>query len=332
MSEGPLLLTIIIPVRPEQSRIVALEALAESRLLRDRFEVLLARGSQPSRQRNTALRAARGEWVYFLDDDSQVEPETLTRLESRLRDASPGVIGGPNLCPEDARTLQKVFAGIMAHPLAFGPSAARYRRLGELRETTEKELILCNMVARRADLVAAGGFDEALYPNEENALLDQLRANGQRLWYDPELVVYRYPRPTLGAFLVMLFRYGRGRGEQVRRHPTFGSVLNFVPALWVLYCVLLVGFAWVAREASSLWWIGLLPALAYGLVVLGGGFTACRRHGIGLGLPITVGLVVTHWNYGLGLWKGLFFPGGRPTDSGSVRVESVELAGVGSNS
>ena len=36
----------------------------------DKCEVILARGKQPSAQRNRAVERAQGELIYFLDDDS----------------------------------------------------------------------------------------------------------------------------------------------------------------------------------------------------------------------------------------------------------------------
>ncbi len=105
----------------------------------------------------------------------------------------------------------------------------------------EKELILCNLVARRDTMLRLGGFNEALYPNEENALMDEIQKQGGKLLYDPEFFIYRRHRRTLKAFIKMLMNYGRGRAEQFREHPTFGSTLNFVPPL----------FAFISRAAIS---------------------------------------------------------------------------------
>ncbi len=70
----------------------------------------------------------------------------------------------------------------------FFPAAARYASVGRSRESSEKELILCNLVARRDAMLELGGFNEALYPNEENALMDELQKRGGKLLYDPELI------------------------------------------------------------------------------------------------------------------------------------------------
>src|SRR4029077_9061028 len=123
---------------------------------------------------------------------------------------------------------------VLSSWLAFGPSRARYAAVGSLREASEKELILCNLLARRDALRALGGFNEALYPNEENALMDELQKRGGKLLYDPQFIIRRRPRHTLKAFVKMLLNYGRGRAEQFRLHPTVGSALNFVPPLFCL--------------------------------------------------------------------------------------------------
>src|SRR6185369_12354385 len=137
-------------------------------------------------------------------------------------------------------TLEQVFALVLGSWLAFGPSRARYAAVGAVRASGEKELILCNLMARRDAMLESGGFNEALYPNEENALMDELQKRGGKLIYDPEFIVHRRPRSTLKAFAKMLMTYGRGRAEQFRLHPTFGSVLNFVPPLFCLYILLLL--------------------------------------------------------------------------------------------
>ena len=155
-------------------------------------------------------------------------PETCVArwLISRTRKVQ--MVGGPNVCPREAPPLEQVFALVLASWVAFGPSRARYAAVGRVRETSEKELILCNLLARRQAMLELGGFNEALYPNEENALMDELQKRGGKLIYDPELLVHRRPRSSLKSFARMLMTYGRGRAEQFRLHPTLGSALNFV--------------------------------------------------------------------------------------------------------
>lgn len=329
MSESLPRITVIIAARTGQTPQRALDGLLDCRFPRRCFEVLQASGCRPSRQRNLAAKEAKGEILYFLDDDSVVCRLALERLlEIFAKREALAAVGGPSLCPEDAPPLQRIFAALMGSWLVLGPSCARYRRVGRGRFTTEKELILCNLAVCRSEFDRLGGFDESLYPNEENAFLDRLAREGRVLWYDPDLLVYRYPRGTVAAFLLMFFRYGRGRGEQVRRHPGKGSILNFVPALFVLWLAALAGWGasfeswaepWRSPAAWPLWLYGALLGclslkIAYSLGIVAGVLTA----------PLA-GLA--HCAYGIGLWKGLFFSAAakRAGAKGEIVVTQVDL-------
>lgn len=291
--------TIIVPTKPGQADIPAVTAARALDYPKDRLEIIVARGKQPAVQRNAAIRAAQGELIYFLDDDAMSQPDNLRRALGHFRDPQVQMLGGPNLCPADAPLLERVFAVVLASWLALGPSRARYDSVGAVRATGEKELILCNMMARREPLLELGGFDEALYPNEENALMDDLQKRGARLIYDPQFIAHRRPRPTLKAFCKMLFTYGRGRAEQFRLHPTPGSALNFVPPLFVLYLVTVWPLSVVIGA------LAFAPLAAYGIVALLQTLASCARKGVLHSLLAMPLLIASHIFYGLGFWRGL---------------------------
>lgn len=321
MNETVPSVTVVIAARPAQAEV---KAVAASRALdypADRLVIIVARGTQPSVQRNAALRAAHGDLIYFLDDDSAPEPGNVRRAVERFRDPQVQMVGGPNVCPSDAPPLEQVFARVLASWLAFGPSRARYAAVGQVRETSEKELILCNLLARREAMLELGGFDEALYPNEENALMDGLQRRGGKLLYDPQLVVRRRPRSSLRSFARMLMTYGRGRAEQFRLHPTFGSALNFVPPLFCLYLLALLPLL----TLTPLGKLCLLPLAFYVLAVLAQGVSLAAGGQVWQSIAAIPLIVLTHLLYGFGFWRGLFTrlkPPGQPAPT-EVKVETL---------
>jgi cellulose synthase/poly-beta-1,6-N-acetylglucosamine synthase-like glycosyltransferase len=299
------IVTVIIAAPPSLAEVQAVAAARKLDYPADRLEIIVARGKQPSVQRNVALRAARGEWIYFLDDDAVAPPDNLRRAEKFLSNPAVAMVGGPNVCPPGAPLLEQVFAVVLASWLAFGPSRARYTPVGEIRDTGEKELILCNTLARRDAMLELGGFNEALYPNEENALMDELQKRGQRLVYDPNFFVHRRPRRTLKAFLKMLRTYGRGRAEQFRLHPTPGSALNFVPPLFCLYLAALAVVNFMS-VSNSLRLIFAAPLLIYFVATILQTLASMKNAGVMRAVLAWPLLVASHIFYGLGFWRGLF--------------------------
>jgi succinoglycan biosynthesis protein ExoA len=311
--------TVVIAARPGQTEILAVPAARALDYPVDKLEIILARGKQPSAQRNAAIKAAQGDLIYFLDDDSVPEPKNLRRIIGHFADSDIKMVGGPAICPADAPALEQTFALVLGS-WAFGPSRSRYTPVGTVRQTSEKELILCNLVARRQALLDLGGFNEKLYPNEENALMDELQTRGGILLYDSQLVVRRRPRQTLKAFMKMLISYGRGRAEQFRETPTLGSALNFVPPLFVLYLVALIPLLkW--KGSFFIWFL-----LIYVAGVLFQAALLTRTGRIRESAQAIPLIALTHILYGFGFWRGLFTTlKSKPSAAAEVTLEKLSL-------
>lgn len=147
---------------------------------------------------------------------------------------------------------------------------------------------------RRAAFEQAGGYDESFEANEDAEFDARLRAQGGRIWLDPDIPVIYFPRATLRGLSRQYFRYGAGRartsdkhGEPLRPRQMLppavtlmvaGSMIGavLVPALLVLpllYALALVtaSVVFAIRQRSI---VGLLaaPALATMHIAWGAGF------------------------------------------------------------
>lgn len=233
--------TIVIPIKPTLTP-EALKAVEKLNYPKDKLEVYLVYGTNPSYQRNRVVEQAKGEIIYFLDNDSLPAPETLKKLVGHLEEEDVVIAGGPSVAPKDIPLLPFLFGKTLESKFCSGISANRYKQTGKVRFTTEKEVILCNMVMKKDVFLSLGGLNERLYPNEENELMEKVKHRGYKIVYDPDAYIIRMPRRTLKAFVKQIFNYGRGRGEQTVFYPKSFSLINFVPLFFVIYLICVIIF------------------------------------------------------------------------------------------
>ncbi|OFZ21434.1 MAG: hypothetical protein A2X94_07965 [Bdellovibrionales bacterium GWB1_55_8] len=295
--------SIIIPAKESGVAHASLTTLRAINWPGSDYEVLLATGNNPSRQRNEAWKRARGEYLLFLDDDSEVSPDLLMRYSDAI-DSFPdaAVYGGPSVYYSKTGGFTAAVQLLFLSRFALGPVSARYRPSGPIRQTNERELILCNLVVRRDLIEKEGGFDERLYPNEENEFLNRVIRESERIIYTPNAVVARQPRSNIFQFILQVYRYGRGRARHYRLRPRFFDLIFALPALFSLYVTGLV-LRTVSGFAPDPW---SLPLVVYGLLVLAQGLLALFR-----GKPVTAALglpaliFICHFFYGIGVLFGV---------------------------
>lgn len=307
------LITIVIPVKPGLKP-DAIEAIKNLNYPKNKIELITVYGKNPSKQRNEAVKLAKGDIIYFLDNDSLPEKETLKKLIGHIKD-DVVLAGGPSIMPEDTPFRAFLFGKTLESFFSTGSSRARYKRIGKVRYSNEKEIILCNMVMKKDIFLQFGGLNERLYPNEENELMEKLKHSGLKMVYDPDAIVVRMPRKTFKSFIKQIFNYGRGRGEQTFFYPKSFSFFNFIPLCFVLY--LLIALVFKDRM--------LVPLYIYFFVLfIDALIKFLKNRDIRfIFLPITTFLL--HITYGIGLLYGLFNAPVKKIKESELKIEYVKL-------
>src|SRR4051812_12064615 len=189
MSRGLGRITVVVPTIGRPSLDVLLDSLAsgtgprpaELILVDDRpagaelrperpglspVRVLRTGGGGPARARNLGWRAARTEWIAFLDDDVVPDPDWYEELERDIADLAPDVAGSQ---------------GRVRVPLPEGRRATDWER-GTAGLATSS-WTTADLAYRRSALAAAGGFDER-FPRafrEDSDLALRVMDTGSRL-------------------------------------------------------------------------------------------------------------------------------------------------------
>lgn len=241
----------------EDLSIVAAEARAMG------LDVRMQRTQQdrgPAPARNLGVSIARAPIIAFTDSDCRAAPDWLANALRRLDDPGITFVCGPVL----AKPEQKVT-----------PTT----RLGCVTEVEHPSFPTANLIIRRDDFLAHGGFDTTLsYVDPwdrttecaDTDLAWRVLKSGHRRVFAPDVIIY-HEQETL---TLLRFWFDPSRTfvvpELVRRHPELRKellTLNlfFYPAAAALYVAI------PATVALAIWapmwlWLLLVPLVARGIL------------------------------------------------------------------
>ncbi|MFH1485928.1 MAG: glycosyltransferase, partial [Chloroflexota bacterium] len=142
-------ISVVIPVAPGGSVKTVLDSLANVEYPKEKVEIIVVEGKQPSFQRNEAVKQASGDILYFLDSDSEADID-LFRLVARAfnsyKDKNVAVVGGPSEILESDSLLQRCFGYVLSSYFAVASVRCRYRSINRQPcLASERMLILANM-------------------------------------------------------------------------------------------------------------------------------------------------------------------------------------------
>ena len=304
--------TVIIPHRVGENIENTLAGIYMSDYDKNNIEIFQAEGTHPTVQRNECIKQASGDIVYFIDNDSMINPNNIKKaVEIFETNENVAIVGGPAIHNVNS-SKEKYIDKCMRSYYAVGPIANRYSvNKTSSREGTDRDVILCNLFIRLNVLFEAGLFNESLYPNEENALIDKILSLGYKLMYDPQIIVKRPPRSSLRLYIKMLLNYGRGRFEQLYRDFNKKNLIFTLPAFFSLYIIFLpiVLFIFLITKIVFLALYFIPFGLYFAVTLLAGIITSLKEVGfinkIKGFFVFPYMFFITHFFYGLGFFYGI---------------------------
>jgi GT2 family glycosyltransferase len=162
-----------------------------------------------SAARNTALAAATGEVVAYIDDDARPDPMWLCYLVETLVTSAHAGVGGPNLAPRTTDTIETAVGRTPGGPTHI-----------LLSDTEAEHIPGCNMAFWRESLLDVGGFDPRFrVAGDDVDICWKLQAAGRTLGFSPAAVVWHRRRASIRAFLRQQRGYGRAEALLERVWP-----------------------------------------------------------------------------------------------------------------
>jgi GT2 family glycosyltransferase len=279
------------------------------------FNILVSIGKNPSAQRNKASKSAKGDYLLFLDNDSEVDNSLLDRYIEIIEGKNfPDIIGGPAIYHSSSSFFKNSIKIISNSTFGFAFSRARYTPIGEIRKSDEKELILCNLCIKKEFFFQYRGFSPKLYPNEENEFLNRVQKSSV-IYYHPLAIVRREAIGSFKEFALKFTRYGQGRAKHYINHPSHFKFIYILPSIMFIYVLtlpfLILNFHYAA--------IPLILYLILSSITSGFNCYTKPRRSIAL---TTAMFFIGHILYGVGFLSYFFKV--KKSDS-TVSDESIEI-------
>ncbi len=307
--------TLVIPVAPERNAEI-IESIKNLDYPNNKFHVVVAKGFNPSENRNKGIMKARGEIVVFLDDDAIIESDYLNNVEEFFSNhPEVDIVGGPQLTPINDRGFAKISGYGLSSRFGAWKLSNRYSGNKEILDADETSITSANLICKKK-VFGKVKFDENIFPGEDPKFIADAKKMGYRVAYSPEIVVYHRRRPTLNSFVKQIFNYGMVRPKKESFLTTLKMPFFFIPSLFFIYLVLLIGSLIVNpsitgnvigfRETGlslELFWF--LPLIIYVLLALFFSFYDSIKNGdIRAFLVLFLVYPIIHLSYGAGMIYG----------------------------
>ncbi|MFA5047574.1 MAG: glycosyltransferase [Patescibacteria group bacterium] len=258
----------------------------------------------PAAKRSLAQRDAQGDFLIFIDDDAYPAVDFLTILDQDLSRQDFCALGGPAITPKDDSFWQKVSGAVFLSSLSGG-NPERYAAIGEVKFVDDWPSV--NLVVSKKNFLSVNGFDSSYWPGEDTKFcLDLIKYTGQKILYDPRLVVYHHRRSGLLKHLGQIANYGLHRGFFAKKFPDNSlKPKYFLPSIFLLFIV--VG-AVISFYFPSLAVLYVLGWLAYIAALVKAGFDIERyEKNIFVICHALYYIFLTHLAYGAKFLQGFIF-------------------------
>ena len=141
-----------------------------------------------------------------------------------------------------------------------------------------------------------GYFDERLKRNQDDEFHYRARSLGKRIYLNPEIKAFYYPRSSLSKLINQYFQYGLFKPVVLRKIKSEIKLRHLIPSLFSIY-ILSLSLAYLSK-------FYLLPLMIYMFTDLI--FSLKQKNGIKIVVYSMLIYPSIHLSYGIGFLAGLF--------------------------
>lgn len=269
----------------------------------DRIRIVPSGRVGPAKKRDQGAALAQGSILIFLDDDSYPAADFIDVADRYFADENIVALGGPGITPPSDSFWQRVSGAVFLSKWSGG-APERYVSVGQVREVDDWPSV--NLMVRKVDFLAIGGFNSPYWPGEDTKLCrDLMQQTGKKILYVPHMVVWHHRRAGLAAHLKQIGAYGLHRGHFARIYPENSRKLKyFVPSAFLLFVLTTLFFLHLPIIGALI----TLGWLIYGFAMIRAALDIMHTEPALVALCALPYIFLTHLYYGFMFIRGLSTP------------------------
>lgn len=244
----------------------------------------------PGDSRNFGMAKAKGEFFLFFDSDCVLPVDYFEKLDRALEATQPDTFGGPDAAHPSFSNVQKAINYTMTSFFTTGGIRGGKRQLDKYQPRS------FNMGLKREVYEKVGGFSD-IHPGEDPDLSFRIMNAGFKVSLINEAIVFHKRRIDFGKFVKQVYKFGVVRVILNRWYPDTKKMVYYLPTLFLLGTVGLLGLA-PFTSGFSLVPLGLLVGLI--------GVDALRSNSMMVALLAIPASFIQLLGYGYGFLKSQF--------------------------
>lgn len=184
--------------------------------------------------RNSGLKAAVGDYIYFIDSDCVPEKDCIERLMTGFSKAKEiGLVGGTCITPPDIDNILN-----LAHDVT-----ERYKDFQNLDEKYMVYLSGANLCIKKEVVDRVGVFNEKFVTHEDFDFTFRAKQSGYKILFQPNAVSYHYhQRKKFQNYLNRAFKGGQYGTILRLKYKLFLPFSQFYPKSVIIFSLILPFF------------------------------------------------------------------------------------------
>lgn len=246
---------------------------------------------KPALKRNIAMEVAKGELFAFIDDDAYPEKDWLKNAVKYFENENVGLVGGPNLTPDEANFAEHVSGHVLSNFLVSGQAAIRYK---VAENQNSRELPSCNYISRNLGIV----YDSHFLTAEDSKYCFDVSNKGLEVLYAGDVIVKHHRRETLWKHVKQMYIYARDIAWLSKKDFSLDKLYYSIPSVGLL--IFILGILAIYNGIYQ-----NLIILAFGIYFILMAIGSLKQNFF-TSIVVFFISVLTHFAYGFGWFAGIF--------------------------